>query len=391
MTENKSAKGRVKGAIYQGPARPGDRVSRPDAPVEFQSLPRRGLDDPARYWPHPDVKAAVNTALLLGLPLLVTGEPGCGKTQLGEAVAYVLGLDHERFETKSTSQARDVLYVYDVVGRFHAKDAKLGDATADARYFIEYTALGRAILLAHEAKDVKDLMPTGPHSLRHPGTPRRSVVVIDEIDKASRDFPNDLLNELDRMYFRVPELGAVGIQGTPGARGAGRQLPANLRPIVIFTSNSEKKLPDAFLRRCVYAHVREPEGAALEAIVTARLAEAWAALGLETSSERRAIAIDDALDFYAELRRPQAGLAKRPGMAELLNWLHALAGQGLDPGTSLTTDAHIPLVLATLNTLCKTSDDLARARPSAPEQEDGLFYAWVTRARARPTPTAPAT
>ena len=106
----------------------------------------------------------MNTALLLGMPLLVTGEPGCGKTQLGEAVAYALGLRHERFETKSTSQARDAFYAFDVVGRFHAKDT---GGSADPRAFIEYMALGRAILLAHPRADIANLIPAG---FAHPRT-----------------------------------------------------------------------------------------------------------------------------------------------------------------------------------------------------------------------------
>jgi MoxR-like ATPase len=368
--------------IYKGPDRAGDSLPKPPGPLRFEALPRKGLDDPSRYWPHPEVMAAVNTALLLGLPLIVTGEPGCGKTQLGEAIAYALGLSHERFETKSTSQARDVLYVYDVVGRFHAKEAGLGSAEADARHFIDYTALGKAILLAHEAADIGHLLPTGAGSFRHPGAPVRSVVVIDEVDKASRDFPNDLLTEIDRMYFRVPELGAEGIRGTPGAGGRDKEIPPSLRPIVIFTSNSEKKLPDAFLRRCVFVHMPEPRREELAAIVAARLADAAVAVGFSPEAVERSPLVDDAISLYMHLRRPNAGLAKRPGLAELLNFLHALVGHGADPAKGLAGE-QAPLAVAALVTLCKTVEDRARTVPSGPALADGLFRAWQ-RERTEP-------
>src|SRR5205807_2054530 len=108
--------------FYRGPQGADQAVARRTTPALIRSVSRAALDDPARYRPHPDLAAAVNTALLLGLPLLVTGEPGSGKTQLGEAVAHALGLGHAKYETKSTSQARDVFYEFDVVGRFHARE-----------------------------------------------------------------------------------------------------------------------------------------------------------------------------------------------------------------------------------------------------------------------------
>src|SRR5262249_9028357 len=129
------------------------------------------------------------------------------------------------------------------------------------------------ILLAYRHDEVKHLLPTGPHAFQHNQEPQRSVVVIDEIDKAPRDFPNDILNELDRMYFRAPELGASGLRGTPAADDASKEIPSSLRPIVILTSNSEKKLPDAFLRRCVYFHIPDPEGQQLRDIIFGRLDE----------------------------------------------------------------------------------------------------------------------
>lgn len=352
--------------FYRSAALSPDGGGRPPAPLRINSMSRFGLDDPARYRPHPDLAAAVNTALLLGLPLLVTGEPGCGKTQLGESVAYALGLDHAKYETKSTSQARDVFYEFDVVGRFHARETGTSPEDADPRRFITYTALGQAILKAYPLTDVQHLLASGPHALKHPGEPRRTVVVIDEVDKASRDFPNDLLNEIDRMYFRIPELGSAGLLGTPGADDQSRAIPGHLRPIVIFTSNSEKKLPDAFLRRCVYFHIPEPGRAELQDIVEARLQEHVPA---------DAPLAADALDFFVYLRDPRRALSKRPGIAEFLNWLQALAGQGAARDAPLADQEAV--ALASLSVLLKTSEDLDRARPSADGRTPGLFRQWA--------------
>lgn len=147
---------------------------------------------------------------------------------------------------------------------------------------------------------MESLLPTGPHSLQHDDVPQRSVVVIDEIDKAPRDFPNDILSEIDRMYFRVPELGAEGIRGTPAADDSTREIPPHLRPIIVLTSNSEKKLPDAFLRRCVYFHIPDPEGQHLRDIVFSRLEEY-----LKPGQQL----VEDCLAFFAYLRDPRRGPA----------------------------------------------------------------------------------
>jgi hypothetical protein len=160
-----------------------------------------------------DLEAAVNVALVLGRPLLVSGAPGCGKTQLGYAIARNLGIERVYFfPVKSTSEARDLFYSYDAIGRFQAvqiaaAERQLSDAVdwtvLNVGDYIEYRALGAAILDAHEEQSVSHLL-AGRY--QHSGQPQRSVVVVDEIDKASRDFPNDLLDEIDRMKFRVPEL-----------------------------------------------------------------------------------------------------------------------------------------------------------------------------------------
>jgi MoxR-like ATPase len=174
---------------------------------EVPTLDRSGMDDPKSYVPDPDLSHAVNVALLLGMPLLVTGEPGTGKTQLAYVVADALQCPAHKFETKSTSTARDLFYTFDAITSFKMRDV------TDPRKFIRYQALGRAILDAYAAPEIEKLLPAGTSDYTHAG-PRRAVVLIDEIDKAPRDFPNDLLNEIERLYFRISELGNIG---TPGA------------------------------------------------------------------------------------------------------------------------------------------------------------------------------
>ncbi len=181
------------------------------------------------------------------------------------AVAWALGYKHFKFDTKSTSQAKDLFYLFDVVGRFQARQT---DGSADPRNYIRYQALGLAILLSHPRASVEKVLPplraddTSDNAIlaKDWGEGRRSVVVIDEVDKAPRDFPNDILNEIEQLSFTVAEL-------------AGQRVPPpqTLRPFVVFTSNSEKQLPDAFLRRCVYYHIEEPDKDRLLEIVSARL------------------------------------------------------------------------------------------------------------------------
>jgi MoxR-like ATPase len=284
--------------------------------------------------PDPGLVDAVNVALMLGQPLLLTGEPGTGKTQLAYSVAWELGLgDPLMFATKSTSAAKDLFYIYDTLGRFHAAQTKEG-----SQYgldYITYSALGAAILLANRRETVARWLPV---KMDHDG-PRRSVVLIDEIDKAPRDFPNDLLNEVEGMFFRIPELGNPVIKADE-----------TLSPVVIVTSNSEKHLPDAFLRRCAYYNIPFPDRTRLAGIVGARL-------GLIRGSIGRGLA--DALDLFDVLRQPNNGLIKRPATAELLGWLSALRRLDVDFDQPLRPRPEV--IRQTLSALIKSGDDQEKA------------------------------
>jgi MoxR-like ATPase len=301
--------------------------------VELPVPNRTKQTNPAGYRADRGLIDAVNVALLLGQPLLLTGEPGTGKTQLAAAVAWELGFDPPlMFETKSTNTARDLFYTYDTLGRFHA--AQTHEGSQRSLDYITYNALGVAIVRSNEEADVKQWLPD---SFAHGGR-RRSVVLVDEVDKAPRDFPNDLLNEVEEMYFKIVELGNVKISATE-----------DMRPILIITSNSEKHLPDAFLRRCIYYNIPFPDKERLMDVVLARIG-GWDGEAL----------LSDALDFFATLRQPGSGLHKPPATAELLAWLLALRGNEMKLDRPLKDNPEV--AGATLSTLVKNVDDQTKAR-----------------------------
>ena len=274
---------------------------------------------PEAYRPDQGLVDAVNVALMLGQPLLLTGEPGTGKTHLAWSVAWELGLGEPlRFETKSTSSSRELFYEYDHLSRFHA--ANTNEGSRRSIDYVTFSALGMAILLANEPDEVAELTQ---QQLNH-DNPRQSVVLIDEIDKAPRDFPNDILNEIEGMYFRITEM----------------------QPVVIITSNSEKHLPDAFLRRCVYYNIEFPDRERLEEILLSQL-------GCPADE------LSGAFELFFRLRDYSAGLRKKPGTAELLYWfcvLRSLAGGAVD------LRQRPELVESTLGCLVKNSEDTYKAR-----------------------------
>jgi MoxR-like ATPase len=281
------------------------------------------------YIAEPGLVSAVNVALLLDKPLLLTGEPGTGKTQLAYSLAWELGFgDPLAFETKSTSAANDLFYTFDTVGRF-----KASSQDSDPLKFLTFNAFGRAILCANEPESVENVLSP----MLHHGGKRRSVVLIDEVDKASRDFPNDILNELEDLRFAIPELSGITVSAEP-----------DYRPIVVITSNSEKDLPDAFLRRCIYYNVPFPKAEVLREIVTRRLGEF-----ASSSSEL----LSNALSFFFKLREPGTQLRKNPATAELLDWLITLRGVASPNSTAWSHER----VKDTMSALVKTAEDQDRA------------------------------
>ena len=234
----------------------------------------------ASYVATPDLTVAVNAAVTLERPLLVKGEPGTGKTELARQVAAALGLPMIEWHVKSTTRAQQGLYEYDAVSRL--RDSQLGDERVhDVRNYIRKGKLWQAF----EAEG-------------------RVVLLIDEIDKADIEFPNDLLQELDRMEFHVYETGET--------------VRARHRPVVIITSNNEKELPDAFLRRCFFHYIRFPDPETMRAIVAVHFP------GLKDAL------LTAALTQFYEIREVP-GLKKKPSTSEVLDWLKLLLAEDLAP------------------------------------------------------------
>lgn len=303
------------------------------------------------YRPDPGLQDAVNTALLLRRPLLLTGEAGTGKTALAYHLAWKLGFGPVlRFDTKTTSSARDLFYTYDAFAHSSAiqlhvaqqrqtaeEDKQKTPAQLKAHNYITLNPLGQAILLALDKADLKKslvLRKLLNRSLadfafeRH--QPCCSVVLIDEIDKAPRDFPNDLLNELEDFSFRIPEL--VDGDGRSRIGLDPFQAKPELRPVLVITSNSEKDLPDPFLRRCVYYNIPfplhkkatdKPHHPLMEDIVRRCAQAEQQGMVLEPVLEKdnRAFLLD-ALALFYQLRNER--IRKKPSTAELFAWLYRL-------------------------------------------------------------------
>nr|VFJ56795.1 MAG: AAA domain (dynein-related subfamily) [Candidatus Kentron sp. FM]VFJ57096.1 MAG: AAA domain (dynein-related subfamily) [Candidatus Kentron sp. FM]VFK11465.1 MAG: AAA domain (dynein-related subfamily) [Candidatus Kentron sp. FM] len=256
----------------------------------FAEIDHSFAADARRFAPGARLEAAINTAIAIGEPLLITGEPGTGKTQTAYYTAYKLGIEPViHFQVKSESTARDLLYHFDTVRYFHdahpgppAGNRPAAGQTLDKNEYVEKRALWLAFVRAREA-----------------GVP--PVVLIDEIDKAPRDFPNDLLHELDKMEFTVAETGETVT------------APRNLRPIVFITSNSERRLPEPFLRRCTYHHIEFTDELVRDAVEARK--EDFRGLSPEF--------IELAVRRFLALR--DRNLRKVPATGELLVWLKVLA------------------------------------------------------------------
>ena len=235
-----------------------------------------------------DLKLAVNAALVLERPLLIKGEPGTGKTKLAEEVATALGMPLMQWHIKSTTKAQQGLYEYDAVSRL--RDSQLGDARVQdiANYIV------RGVLWQAFTSEVP------------------VVLLIDEVDKADIEFPNDLLRELDRMEFYVYETREL--------------VRARHRPLVIITSNNEKELPDAFLRRCFFHYIRFPDKETMRQIV---------AVHYPTLKKDLLAA---ALEAFFQMREVP-GLKKKPSTSELLDWLKLLLAEDIDPATLHSKDS----------------------------------------------------
>ncbi|RKP59319.1 AAA family ATPase [Pararobbsia silviterrae] len=234
----------------------------------------------SQYVATDDLRLAVNAAVTLERPLLIKGEPGTGKTMLAEEVAAALGMPLLQWHIKSTTKAQQGLYEYDAVSRL--RDSQLGDERVrDIRNYIVKGVLWQAF----EAE-------------------QQSVLLIDEIDKADIEFPNDLLRELDRMEFYVYETHEL--------------VRARHRPLVIITSNNEKELPDAFLRRCFFHYIKFPDAATMQQIVD-----------VHYPGIRKAL-VSAALTNFFELRNVP-GLKKKPSTSELLDWLKLLLAEDIPP------------------------------------------------------------
>jgi MoxR-like ATPase len=314
------------------------------------------MGHPAGYIAHEHLVEAVNTALILGKPLLLTGNPGTGKSELAERLAWELNLGPVlRFEAQSTSEANDLFYRFDLVGQMAAnqlvQQKQLQLDQASARNFLSFGPLGKAILAADPKAKPKLFERAFPDTPDTPDTsrkPRPSVVLIDEIDKTSRDFPNDLLNGIDRLSFEIREINERITLVEDEA----------LRPIVIITSNSERDLPDPFLRRCTYHHIGDPDPDLLRKILINRV---FGGSGSPSDPGTLPLLYEDLLGIFRELRDGSASqYFYTPGTSELIDWTQALVHLDVDAEKGLLDN--LSIVQKTISCVTKHRDDRSELR-----------------------------
>lgn len=282
--------------------------------------PNLKLNDPALYLPSPGLQDAVNVALALGLPLLLTGEPGTGKTQLAFHVAWRFMLDNPIvFNAQTSSTANDLFYKYDALGHFqYNQNSSIALSPREIEEkFITYQAIGKAIVSG-----------------------KRQVVLIDEIDKAPRDLPNNVLAAIEELRFEVPET------------GMSYETVDEFRPIIILTSNSEKNLPDAFLRRVVYFHIEFPDAERLLHIISRKV---------EGYSDDELTQIISHFQGIRTSKRLK--LRKPPATAELIAWAILLKRMNFNPALlrheSGLSEGQKEKLRISYSVLAKTREDLA--------------------------------
>jgi MoxR-like ATPase len=267
------------------------------------------------YVPTPQIVEAVDLAAFLRRPLLLRGEPGCGKSQLAQAVAFELGLNLEVWSIRSTTRADEGLYTYDVIGRL--RDAQLAAAKVEAEN-------------QRKPDRIADYIHFGPIG-RAFRAERTTVILIDEIDKADIDFPNDLLDVLDQMRFTITD--------------TGEEITPTFVPLVFITSNDEKELPEAFLRRCLFTFIEFPDQDRLEQILYSHFNAAPSTI------------VSQAVSRFLELRARQdsdlLGAAKRVSTSELIDWFRVLSREDR-PGAKLAAGEPFPYV----PTIIKRREDM---------------------------------
>lgn len=330
-------------------------LKQPDLPEPISGQ----LSDAAGYQAGNGLIHAVDVALTLRQPLLLTGEPGTGKTLLAYNVAKELGWGEPiKIEVKSTTTSSDLFYHYD-----HMSDYR--DSRKDSRkhvsQYLTFCGLGLALVKANPADSAAAALLKDDDRRDRRGNEMlfgtHSVVLIDEVDKAPRDFPNDILNELEHGYFHIPE-----------AQNLKVSAPEHMMPFVIITSNSEKHLPDAFLRRCAYYDIPFPDAGELQKILGKRIKDPSAKLVEGTEPLCR-----DAIELFQLLRAEHNELRKNPSTGEFLAWVNLLLARGASMDkplkTAVKTIGNERFIELTRNVLIKNREDRDTA--------NGVLKSWL--------------